>query len=145
MLLRVNKFDCCLYTSCVMQKVHLYATAVSCATCTPLPPFSLSLLIFLLSFTFFLLILLFAVSSSVATKQRERERDNCIHGWHLFQTSGKRSVETTDLTRSFGWDSSEGWFSFFHPFLFCVSGRSWQVLSFPQNCRQWIKYRFSLI
>ncbi len=26
----------------------------------------------------------------------------------LLQTSCKRSVETTDITRSFGWDSSEG-------------------------------------
>jgi len=26
----------------------------------------------------------------------------------LFQTSTKRAVETTDITRSFGWDSSDG-------------------------------------
>jgi len=26
----------------------------------------------------------------------------------IFQTSKKRAAETTDLTRSFGWDSSEG-------------------------------------
>ena len=25
-----------------------------------------------------------------------------------FQTSSKRAVETTDVTKSFGWDSSEG-------------------------------------
>jgi len=29
-----------------------------------------------------------------------------------FQTSKKRAAETTDLTKSFGWDSSEGWFCF---------------------------------
>lgn len=27
----------------------------------------------------------------------------------LFQTSCKNAVETTELTRSFGWDSSEAW------------------------------------
>lgn len=26
----------------------------------------------------------------------------------LLQTSKKRAIETTDVTRSFGWDSSEG-------------------------------------
>ncbi len=26
----------------------------------------------------------------------------------IFQTSKKRAIETTDITRSFGWDSSEG-------------------------------------
>jgi len=26
----------------------------------------------------------------------------------VFQTSTKRAVETTDITRSFGWDSSDG-------------------------------------
>ena len=26
----------------------------------------------------------------------------------IFQTSSKRAVETTDVTKSFGWDSSEG-------------------------------------
>jgi ubiquitin carboxyl-terminal hydrolase 47 len=28
---------------------------------------------------------------------------------NLFQTSSKSAVETTELTRSFGWDSSEAW------------------------------------
>lgn len=27
----------------------------------------------------------------------------------MFQTSSKSAVETTELTRSFGWDSSEAW------------------------------------
>jgi ubiquitin carboxyl-terminal hydrolase 47 len=27
----------------------------------------------------------------------------------MFQTSSKTAVETTELTRSFGWDSSEAW------------------------------------
>ena len=30
----------------------------------------------------------------------------------LLQTSKKRAIETTDVTRSFGWDSSEGESSF---------------------------------
>lgn len=39
----------------------------------------------------------------------------------LLQTSKKRAIETTDVTRSFGWDSSEG--EHLHSVMFrpCVS------------------------
>eukprot|EP00057_Strongylocentrotus_purpuratus_P029585 XP_011684059.1 PREDICTED: ubiquitin carboxyl-terminal hydrolase 47 [Strongylocentrotus purpuratus] len=44
--------------------------------------------------------------------QEERSKSIPYHLQRLFiqlQTSKKRSIETTDVTRSFGWDSSEAW------------------------------------
>ncbi|XP_065837765.1 ubiquitin carboxyl-terminal hydrolase 47-like isoform X2 [Oscarella lobularis] len=45
-------------------------------------------------------------------EEEEEEKNIPLQLQKLFvqlQTSGKRSVETTDVTRSFGWDSSEAW------------------------------------
>lgn len=47
----------------------------------------------------------------------------------LLQTSKKRAIETTDVTRSFGWDSSEG-----EHLSSCVTRLTWLVCVFLSMC-----------
>ena len=55
----------------------------------------------------------------------------------VFQTSTKRAVETTDITRSFGWDSSDGNLSFQSNWLCIKINLTFNVTAVVNSCTAW--------